>query len=130
MHLGNAIAAHDDWKTRFRSAISKGETLDPATISSDTSCELGNWLTGEGKSLFGKLSMHAHCVATHKTFHDQAGRIAEAINAKKFVEAESMMAADTQFSRTSIALTAAILRLNKDAERSSGFVALIAKLSK
>jgi len=130
MHLGNAIAAHDEWKARFRAAINANEMLDTTTISADNHCELGKWLHGEGKRLFGKLSMHPHCVATHKIFHQEAGRIAEAINAKKFVEADSMLAAHTHFSKTSIALTAAILRLNKDAERSSGFTALIAKLSK
>jgi hypothetical protein len=130
MHLGNAIAAHNEWKAKFRTAITKNETLDTTTISADNCCELGKWLYGEGKTLFGKLPMHTHCVATHKIFHQEAGQIAEAINAKNFVEADSMLAAHTPFSKTSIALAEAILQLTKDAASSSGFISLIAKLSK
>ncbi len=130
MHLGNAIAAHDEWKTTFRTAITKNETLDATAISDDNCCELGKWLYGEGKTLFGKLPMHAHCVATHKIFHHEAGAIAEAINAKQFIESDNMLSAHAHFSLTSLALTAAILRLTKEAENSAGFISLVAKLSK
>src|SRR3990172_5705542 len=129
MHLGNAIAAHEEWKTTFRAAISNHETLDAITISADNRCELGRWLHGEGKKLFGTLPIHTHCVATHKLFHLEAGKIAEAINANNFVEAESMLAAHTHFSKTSNALAAAILRLKKDTASTPGFISLIAKLS-
>jgi len=47
MHLGNAIAAHDEWKSRFRTAIANGEMLDAATVSADNCCELGKRLSGE-----------------------------------------------------------------------------------
>ena len=129
MHLGNAITAHDEWKTAFRDAIASHETFDAVTISADDCCELGQWLYGEGRRLFGKLPTHAHCVATHKLFHLEAGKVAEAINAKNFADADGMLAADTSFSKTSNALTAAILRLKKDAASSPGFISLIAKLS-
>lgn len=129
MHLGNAIAAHDEWKTTFRTAIANHETLDAATISADNCCELGQWLYGEGKRLFGKLPTHTHCLATHKLFHQEAGKIAEAINANNLTGADSMLAAHTPFSKTSNALAAAILRLKKDAVGSQGFISLIAKLS-
>jgi len=129
MHLGNAIVAHEEWTTTFRNAIANLETLDAVTLSADNCCDLGQWLYGEGKRLFGKLPIHAHCVATHKLFHQEAGKIAEAINAKNFVDADSMLATHTPFSETSKALAAAILRLKKDAAGSPGFISLIAKLS-
>jgi hypothetical protein len=130
MYLGNAIAVHDEWKDKFHTAITNNEMLDATAISADNCCELGKWLYGEGKTLFGNLPMHAHCVSAHKTFHQEAGLIAEAINAKNFVEADNMLSAHAHFSITSLALTAAILRLTKDAESSSGFISLAAKLSK
>jgi hypothetical protein len=68
-------------------------------------------------------------VATHKLFHQEAGKIAEAINANNLVDADSMLAAHAPFSKTSNALAAAILRLKKDAASSPGFISLIAKLS-
>jgi hypothetical protein len=129
MHLGNAIAAHDQWMTRFRNAIANHETFDAVTISADNCCDLGKWLHGEGKRLFGKLPIHTHCVATHKLFHQEAGKVAEAINAKNLVDADGMLASHTPFSEASKALAAAIMRLKKDAASSPGFISLIAKLS-
>ena len=129
MHLGNAITAHNEWKERFRTAIAKQVIIDMATVSADNCCVLGKWLYGEGKRLFGKLPSHTHCVATHKSFHREAGKIAEAINSHNLVEAGSMLATNTPFSDTSDALTAAILRLKKDATNSPGIISLIAKLS-
>ena len=129
MHLGNAIAAHNEWKEKFRTAIATQDMIDMATVSAENGCALGNWLYGEGKRLFGKLPSHTHCVATHKIFHREAGKIAEAINTNNFLEAESMLGTNTPFSNTSNALTAAILRLKKDATDSPGIISLIAKLS-
>lgn len=129
MHLGNAIAAHNEWKDKFRAAIAKQDTIDMATVSADNCCALGKWLYGEGKRLFGKLPSHTHCVAIHRMFHREAGKIAEAINSQHFLEAESMLGTDTHFAKTSNALTAAILRLKKDAINSPGIISLIAKLS-
>ena len=129
MHLGNAITAHNEWKERFRTAIAKQDMVDMATVSADNCCALGKWLYGEGKRLFGKLPSHTHCVATHKIFHWEAGKIAEAINNHNFVEAESMLGTNTPFSDTSNVLAAAILRLKRDATNSPGIISLIAKLS-
>ena len=129
MHLGNAISAHDEWKARFRAAISQRETIDAATVSADDGCALGQWLHGEGKALFGNLPSHTDCVATHRVFHEEAGKIAAAINAKDFDEAHGMLEAHTPFSETSNQLATAILRLKQDALGSGGFTSLIAKLS-
>jgi hypothetical protein len=129
MHLGNAIAAHEDWKTTFRNAIEHRTAIDAATVSVDNCCALGLWLYGEGNTLFGSLASHTHCVATHRIFHREAGKIAAAINAANFAEAERMLAAQEPFSAASNALAAAILRLKKDAAVSGNFISLLAKLS-
>lgn len=129
MHLGNAIKAHQEWKVKFRSAIDTQEILDTVTISAENCCELGQWLYGEAKTLFGKLPSHTHCVATHRIFHREAGTIAAAINAKSFAEAAGLLDLRSQFSEASTALTAAILQLKKDALDAPGVISLIAKLS-
>ena len=129
MHLGNAISAHNEWKIKFRTAIANNAAFESATISADICCELGQWLYGEGKRLFGELPIHAQCVETHRLFHREAGKIAEAINSGNFLEADGMLAPHAPFSTTSNALAAAILRLKKDAVTAPGFVSLIAKLS-
>ena len=41
MDLDQAIAKHAEWKLKFRSAISKQETMDVTTIAKDNCCDLG-----------------------------------------------------------------------------------------
>lgn len=130
MHLGNAIAAHEEWKNTFRMAIAGHKTFDLVAVSADECCELGQWLYGEGKRLFGNLPIHTHCLETHKVFHREAGKIAEAITACNFVHADSMLAEQALFSQTSSKLAAAIQHLKMDAESAPGFISLIAKLSR
>jgi hypothetical protein len=115
MNLENAIQKHSEWKTKFRSAISKQETMDAATIGKDNCCELGMWLYGEGKNQFGRLAGHADCTQKHKMFHVEAGKVAVAINAKKYTEAEAMINANTPYSDASGAVGVAIMRFKKEA---------------
>lgn len=115
MNLDDAVKKHTEWKTKFRSAIAKKETMDAATISKDNCCELGKWLYGEGKDQHGKLASLADCTAKHKLFHVEAGKVAAAINAKKFTEAEAMLNAGTPYFSASSEVGVAIMRLKKEA---------------
>jgi methyl-accepting chemotaxis protein len=97
----------------FRSAISKQETMDAATIAKDNCCALGQWLYGEGKTQFGQKPEFAAVVAKHKVFHTEAGRVAQLINAKKYAEAEQAIAAGSAYSAASSAVGGAIVGLKK-----------------
>ena len=92
MHLGNSINAHNEWKDRFRAALSGDTALDARGISADNRCELGRWLYGDGGKFFGTLPGFVQCVTVHKVFHREAGKIAELINARNFAEAKAMLA--------------------------------------
>lgn len=116
MDLNTAIEKHAEWKMKFRSAISKKETMDAGTISKDNCCELGKWLHGEAKAKFGSLQSHSACVAKHAAFHVEAGKVAQAINAKKYVEAEAMLNAGTPYAASSSSVGVAILQLKKEAQ--------------
>jgi methyl-accepting chemotaxis protein len=115
MDLDTAIQKHSEWKTKFRSAISKQESMDTETISKDNCCELGKWLHGEAKTKFGKLASYTNCVSKHATFHVNAGKVATAINAKKYAEAEAMIANGTPYTSASNEVGIAIIRLKKEA---------------
>lgn len=115
MDLNQAITKHAEWKVKFRSAISNQETLDAETISKDDCCELGKWLHGESKAKYGKFASYSDCVSKHATFHVEAGKVAKAINAKKYAEAESMLGAGTPYSTISGAVGGAIMHLKKEA---------------
>ena len=116
MDLNEAIGKHAEWKMKFRSAISKQETMDASTISKDNCCELGKWLHGEAKAKFGALTSHSTCVAKHASFHVEAGKVAQAINSKKYAEAEAMMNAGTPYTAASSAVGVAIMQLKKEAK--------------
>ena len=115
MDLNQAIDRHAEWKTKFRRAISGHEVMDADTISKDKYCELGKWLHGEAKARLGKHGAFAECVAKHAAFHVEAGKVAYAINAKKFAEAEAMLNSGTPYANASSAVGLAIMRLKKEA---------------
>ena len=115
MDLDNAIAAHAEWKTKLRGAIQKKEQLDAASISLDNKCPLGQWLHGEAKAKYAKLSSHGNCVAKHAEFHRCAGNVAKTINASNYTEAEAMLASGTPYAAASSAVGVAIIGLRKEA---------------
>jgi hypothetical protein len=115
MNLDDAVQKHTEWKTKLRGAIAKKEKLDAATIAKDNCCELGKWLYGDAKAQFSALASHGECVGKHKQFHIEAGKVASAINAGKYVEAEGMLNAGTPYANASSAVGVAIMRLKKEA---------------
>jgi methyl-accepting chemotaxis protein len=116
MDFEAAIQRHAEWKTKFRSAIAQHQALDPVIISKDNYCELGKWLHREGKTKFGNLSSHADCVSIHAAFHAEAGKVAQTINAKNYVEAESMLESGTTYTNAADKIAAAIMKLKNDAK--------------
>ena len=114
MDLSEAMKVHAEWKIKFRIAISKQETMDVATISADNCCALGKWLYGDGKIQFGHLQSHADCLTQHAQFHQEAGKVAQAINARQFNEAQAMIGPDTPFFVASGSVIMAIGTLKRD----------------
>lgn len=115
MDLAQAINKHAEWKVKFRSAISKQETLDEETISKDNCCDLGKWLHGEAKLKFSKFTSHSDCITKHAHFHREAGKVAKCINAKNYTEAEAMLGTGSTYTAASNVVGIAIGRLKKEA---------------
>lgn len=115
MDLEQAVTKHAEWKLKLRTAINKQEPLDDATISKDNCCEVGKWLHGEAIAKHGKLASYSDCVKKHAAFHLEAGKVAKAINAKKFKEAASMLDAGTPYAGASSAVGVALMHLKKEA---------------
>ncbi|MBK7365120.1 MAG: CZB domain-containing protein [Nitrosomonas sp.] len=116
MDLNQAIEKHAEWKIRFRTAITKHESMDVGTISKDNCCELGKWLHGIGKAKFSNLPSFMLCISNHAKFHVEAGKIAQTINAKKYTEAEAMLSTGTSYSLASSGVGVAIIQLKKDTQ--------------
>ena len=117
MDLDQAIKKHAEWKLKFRSAISNKETMDVATISKDNCCELGKWLHGEAKPKHGHLASYIDCVGKHAAFHIEAGKVASAINTRKYAEAEAMIDGGTAYHNASSAVGTAIMRLKSESSK-------------
>ena len=115
MDLGQAIQKHAEWKIKFRTAIEKQETVDAATIARDDCCELGKWLHGDGRRLFGARQSYLPCVQRHAAFHVEAAKVAQAINGKRFAQAETMLDGDSAYAEASSAVGVAIMKLKKEA---------------
>lgn len=115
MNLDSAIQKHMDWKVKFRTAISKQEQMDAVTIAKDNCCELGKWLHGEGKTQCSGLASYATTLSKHAAFHVEAGKVASAINAQKYTEAEAMLNGSSAFTTVSGEVGVALMRLKKEA---------------
>ncbi len=111
MDLDHAIQKHAEWKMKFRMAISKQEKLDAAAIGKDNQCELGQWLYGPAKQLYGTLPAYRECISSHTAFHLEAGKVATVINAGKYTEADGMMNSGTPYASASTAAAGAIFAL-------------------
>jgi methyl-accepting chemotaxis protein len=111
MNLDNAVVKHGEWKLKLRHAITNKETLDAAVISKDNQCELGKWLHGEGKTQCHHLPSYAKVVAAHAAFHKEVGKVANAVNAKKFDEASALMASGSAYAQASTQVGGLIFEL-------------------
>jgi len=113
MNLDEAFSKHAEWKVKFRTAISKQETLDAATIGKDDCCALGTWLHGAGRARFNGQAAFTDLVAKHRTFHAEAGKVAKLINDKKFAEADKALESGTSYAAASSQVGIAISSLKK-----------------
>ena len=113
MDLDLAGQAHAQWKVKLRTAITKQETLNVATVGADNCCPLGQWLHGEAKSRYNALPAYRDCVGKHAAFHREAGSVARAINDRDYDRAGKMLDAGTPYAAASSAVGSAILGLKK-----------------
>lgn len=120
MDLDQAINKHVEWKVKLRTAIAKQEKLDQATIARDDCCDLGRWLYGEARAKYATLPAYTACVEKDRTFHREAGKVAETINAGLFTQAEAMLGVGTPYSQASNETCSAIRALKKDARVTAG----------
>jgi len=113
INLDSAIRAHADWRNKLRHAAAKHEQLDAQTISRDDCCEMGRWLHGAGGSRYGGKPIFVELIAGHKNFHEQAGKVARAVN-QGDAQVAHMMDSGTPFSRASNEVGRLIVQLKKE----------------
>jgi len=105
LDVDKVIAAHGQWKTKFRAAISRHEQLDADTIARDDCCELGKWIHGPIKLRLDKHPRFTELLRGHQGFHQEAGNIAKIINQKHFEKAAALLEYGSPFARASTEVT-------------------------
>lgn len=116
MDLNQAIAAHAQWKQRFRSAITSRATLDTAEIRQHDRCALGCWLHGAGSAEHGARPQFVHLIEQHRRFHAEAARVAQAINAGQYDQALEMIEGPTAYGQATVAIGQAVQALRQALE--------------
>ncbi|MBT9559897.1 MAG: CZB domain-containing protein [Myxococcales bacterium] len=113
MDYDKVMAAHSEWKTKLRGALLRQEKLDAANISRDDCCSLGKWIHGPESSSVRSHAAFGACKTKHAEFHREAGKVAAAINAARYAEAETLLGSTSAYSRVSSEVITAILSLKK-----------------
>ena len=118
-HQGEAFdikaftSAHLKWKTRLRDAIRSGETFDLGTVRRDDCCDLGKWLHGPGGKRWGHQPGFTQLMSTHATFHQEAGRVAEAANRGDAPQVARLLDIGSGFSQATQATVLALKALDQ-----------------
>jgi hypothetical protein len=95
--ITQAIAAHDEWRTRLRTIISNGGTeLDARKVRRGDECDFGKWL--EARTAKVKSSARWKEISEfHTRFHDATGRVIELVDERRRAEALASLQSEGEF---------------------------------
>jgi uncharacterized protein YoxC len=113
LDVDKVIAAHGQWKTKFRAAINRKEQLDAETIARDDCCELGKWIHGPIKVRLGRHPQFTELLRGHQRFHREAGEIARTINQRSFANATNMLEHGSPFATASADVTSLLSAMKR-----------------
>ena len=120
------IAAHQQWRVTLRNAAMKGKKLDADTLRRDDCCTLGKWIYGPGGQRWGKQPSFSSLVQFHKTFHTEAGKVADTINSGNLDLAQKMMQPKTPFVEAGHGVTHSIRALRTSSAAPNAFASAAA----
>lgn len=109
------IASHAFWKERIYNAITNEEALDLNEILHGNLSDLSHWLHDDAAHPhIAKLSSYHELRKRNADFHQQANRVAEYINAKRYDAALRLTETSSAFEYSSNAVIEAIISLKKE----------------
>jgi len=117
MDFDQAIAAHSAWKTKLKAYLNKPDgSLKPADIQSDRKCPLGQWIHGEAAQWIGNAA-YSELKMQHARFHAAAAALVRKADAGQPVSEELALGSESDFTKTTSAVVAAIVRMRDEARR-------------
>ena len=101
MDFERSIQAHVRWKAKLAAYLKHPDrSLDAATTSQDSACDLGKWLHGEGRRFAGAPEF-ARLVAEHARFHRAAGDIIRRADSGQQVSEDVALGGQSEFAQAS-----------------------------
>jgi len=111
--ITKAVGAHGLWKNRLIQAIDSGTSeFDPAAVGKDNQCEFGKWLYGDGAHFKG--ASYDKVRKLHADFHTEAANVLRLATAGHRPEAHKALERESTFTKTSAALTSAMMTWAKE----------------
>jgi aerotaxis receptor len=121
--FGKVLAAHQQWRVTLRNAVLRGLKLDATELRRDDCCALGKWIYGGGGRRWGRAPGFAQLLESHKTFHIEAGKVADVINRGQLEQAGQMLESNTPFIEAGKHVSQAIQALRLQVEGGGGAAA-------
>ncbi|MFZ6747911.1 hypothetical protein [Undibacterium sp. Ren11W] len=112
MNLDAQIKDCSACKAKFTSAMDQGAE----TSLLDDICEFGTWLNGDAKKQYGHFSIYETCVQMNSKCHLLAGKVASAVDNKKYMDAQAMLGSGAPLGVLSTSMAVAIMQLKREAK--------------
>lgn len=106
--LRQAIAAHGQWKVKFRDFMAGKLELDANVVQQNNQCQFGKWLESQGHKLL-KKGDYDEINQLHTEFHKVAAEVIRKKKAGQTQAAEQALATGGAFTTTSARLTTRIM---------------------
>lgn len=116
LDFDQAIAAHQQWRVTLRNAALKGTRLEVEQIRRDDCCKLGQWLHSTASNRWNGLSAFSELRQQHKAFHQEAGKVAERVNAGRMDDAQAMLQPGTPFVQAGLQVTECLRQMRQHAQ--------------
>lgn len=106
--LREAIAAHGQWKVKFRDFMAGKLDLDANVVQQNNQCQFGKWLESNGHQLLRKLDFD-EIDRLHTEFHKVAADVIRKKKSGDVAGAEQALATGGTFTTASAKLTTRIM---------------------
>src|SRR5262249_42878063 len=119
MDLSDVIVDHTRWKIRLLRLVEGGDESLAGGALADVQCAFGQWLDGDG-ARFASRGSYREAKRAHRQFHHCAEEVVKRAGLGDKQSAETLLATGGDFAEASNALTLAVAKLKRDAEKAKG----------
>lgn len=115
---GNLLKSHSIWRTQLAIALAHHDVLDAQMIYQKEACRVGQWLHDlKTHEQFCHLQSYLDCLEKHAIFHQEAGKIADLVNAQEYEAAmQELTESHSDFNLASDDVALAVCNLLYDLE--------------